>query len=223
MRLRAPLDDMIVTWPFGATSDDPRLAGVVHRGSDLRAPIGTPVYAGADGAAVALSQYDVGFGHYVRLGLGAATLDGWDGSQITGDVVVYYAHLSERTMSRPVTRGEIIGKTGNTGNCLGAHLHWEVRVDGVPVDPLLYMEGLMDQWEQQREAALAAAINHRWRLEEHVVRALKRADNLEAEAARLRASAWRELEAMVSTADGSAYRAEVLLGGDAPAEWEGGE
>lgn len=42
MRLRAPLDQMIVTWPFGATSDDPRLAGVVHRGTDPRAAVGAP-------------------------------------------------------------------------------------------------------------------------------------------------------------------------------------
>ena len=221
MRLRAPLDEMIVTWPFGATSDDPRLAGVVHRGVDLRAVVGTPVYAAADGVARALSQYDAGFGHYMRLDLGEATLDGWDGSRITGDVVVYYAHLSHMTTNRPVTRGELIGWTGDTGYCLGAHLHWEVRVDGRPVDPMLYVEGLMKEWEQQRERALAAATNHRWRLEEHVVRALKRADDLEAEAQRIRASVRRELEAMVSTKDGSAYRAEVLLGGDAPKGWEG--
>ena len=54
-----------------------------------------------------------------------------------------------------------------------------------------------------------------------MVRALQRADALEAEAERIRSSVRRELEAMVSTVDGSAYRAEVLLGGDAPAEWEG--
>lgn len=221
MRLHAPLDDMFVTWPFGATSDDPRLAGVIHRGSDLRAPIGTPVYAGADGAMVTLNQQDAGLGLYARLGLGVVTLDGWDGSHLTGNVIVRYGHLSHGCVSRPVARGEVIGWSGNTGNSLGAHLHLEVEVDGVFVDPMLYMEGLMDQWEQQRAAALAAATNHRWRLEEHVVRALKRADDLEAEAARLRASAWRELEAMVSAKDGSAYRVEVLLGGDAPTEWGG--
>lgn len=221
MRLRQPLDNMHVTWPFEATSDDQRLAGVVHRGVDLRAEIGTPVYAAADGAAVALSQYDVGFGHYVRLGLGTITLDGVDDSKITGDVVVYYAHLSERIASRPVVRGEIIGKTGDTGNVTGAHLHWEVRVNGVSVDPMLYVEGLMEQWEQQRERALAAATEHRWRLEEYVVRALKRADDLEAEAERLRAAAWRELEAMVSTKDGGAYQVEVLLGGAVPSDWKG--
>jgi hypothetical protein len=222
MRLSPPLTSLIVTWPFGATSDDPRLVGVVHRGVDLRAVVGTPVYAAADGAAVALSQYDVGFGHYMRLGLGTVTLDGWDGSRITGDVVVYYAHLSERITSQPVTRDALIGYSGETGYCLGAHLHWEVRVDGVSVDPMLYVEGWMESWEEQRERALAASKEHRWRLEAHVVRALQRADALEAEAERIRSSVRRELEAMVSTVDGSAYRAEVLLGGDVPAKWGDG-
>jgi len=218
MKLHPPLSDLIVTWPFGATS--PSVPGVTHRGVDFRAAIGTPCYAAADGAAVALSQHD-GFGCYVRLGLGTVTLDGWDGSQVTGDVVVYYAHLSEQIPSQPVTRGQVVGRTGNTGNSTGAHLHWEVRVDMMSVDPMLYLEGLMEEWEEQRQRALGASTRHRWRLEEHVVRALKRADELEAEAARIRSSVWRELEAMVSTKDGSAYRAEVLLGGDAPAGWKG--
>lgn len=160
MRLHPPLDDLVITWPFGATS--PNVPGVMHRGVDLRAAIGTPVYAAADGAAVALSQHDQGFGRYVRLDLGRQTLDGWDGSRLAGDVVVYYAHLSEQIPSQPVTRGQMVGQTGNTGNSTGAHLHWEVRVDMVSVDPMLYVEGLMERLEQVGELATAL----RWELEE---------------------------------------------------------
>jgi hypothetical protein len=219
MRLRAPLDEMIVTWPFGATSDDPRLAGVVHRGVDLRAVVGTPVYAAADGAAVALSQYGVGFGHYMRLGLGTVMLDGWDGSQITGDVVVYYAHLSHMTTNRPVTRGELIGWTGDTGYCLGAHLHWEVRVDMVSVDPMLYVEGgPMERLEQVGELATAV----RWQLEE-AQREREQAADLRAQAERLEQSAAMRLERLVSPESGLAYGVEAALGLPVPKEWGASE
>jgi hypothetical protein len=235
MQLKAPLDEMIVTWPFGATSDDPRLAGVVHRGVDLRAVVGTPVYAAADGAAVALDQYDVGFGQYMRLGLGVVTLDGWDGSHITGDTVVYYAHLSQRTASRPVTRGELIGWTGATGTVTAAHLHWEVRVDGMPVDPMLYVEGAMDALERTVGEMREASKLVRWTMEDKVVRAIQRARANRFEAIRLRnqadaldteadseeQAAYACCEKMVSTVDGIAYRPEILGGGGSPPDWEG--
>jgi hypothetical protein len=235
MRLRAPLNEMTVTWAFGATSDDPRLAGVVHRGVDLRAAVGTPCRAAADGAAVALSQYDMGFGRYMRLGLGEVTLDGWDGSRLMGNVVVYYAHLIKRTPSQPVQRGAVIGWTGETGFCLGAHLHWEVRVDGMPVDPMLYVEGAMDALERTVGEMREASKLVRWTMEDKVVRAIQRARANRFEAIRLRnqadaldteadseeQAAYACCEKMVSTVDGIAYRPEILGGGGSPPDWEG--
>jgi hypothetical protein len=215
MRLRAPLNEMIVTWPFGATSDDPRLAGVTHRGVDLRAAVGTPCRAAADGAAVALSQYDMGFGRYMRLGLGEVTLDGWDGSRLMGNVVVYYAHLIKRTPSQPVQRGAVIGWTGETGFCLGAHLHWEVRVDGVSVDPMLYVEGgPMEQLERVGEFAAAV----RWQLEE-AQREEEEADQLRGQADELERSARERRKTLISRVDGLAYATEIAAGRPAPEEW----
>lgn len=220
MRLKAPLDEMIVTWAFGATSDDPRLVGVIHRGTDLRAPVGTPFWSAADGAAVALDQYAVGYGQYMRLGLGVVTLDGWDGSHTTGDTTVYYAHLSRRTASRPVTRGELLGWTGATGNVTAAHLHLEVRVDGVPVDPMLYVEGMMEQWEEQRAKAGELATAVRWELEE-AQRERERAADLRALAERLEQSARVRLARLISPTDGLAYGVEAALGLPVPGEWGG--
>lgn len=221
MKLTPPLDEMIVTWPFGATSDDPRLAGIVHRGVDLRAVTGTPFVAAADAQLAQGNQYDMGFGLYARLGLGHVTLDGWDGSQITGNVVVYYAHLSETIPPQSVRCAQYVGRTGCSGFCLGDHLHWEVRVDGVPVDPMLYVEGMMTNLEDQLLQGRRAGIDVRWELEANIVRALKRANALEAEAQQIRETVWRRLQDMVNTKDGMAYLPEITLGGDKPDGWEG--
>jgi len=221
MRLDRPLKELVITWPFGATSDNPRLKGVKHGGIDLRAPEGTPVYAVADASMVGLTQGTVGYGNYARLGLGIVTLDDVFGGSITGNVVVYLAHLREIPVTRPCKRRELIAWSGDTGFTTGAHLHLEIRVDGVRVDPALYVEGLMGSWEKQRLRALKASVDQRWRLEEKVVRRIKQADAMEAEAALLREAAWRELQAMVSLEDGSAYLPEIILGGDRPPNWRG--
>jgi hypothetical protein len=221
MRLRAPLNEMTVTWPFGATSDDPRLAGVVHQGVDLRADLGTPVLAAADGKAVEGNQYQYGFGRYVRLEMGWIELCDWDGHTLAGAAVCYYAHLSASMPTRYVKRGEVLGWTGATGMVTGAHLHWELAVEGARYDPMAYLEANMADAEDQIEAGRQAATELRWTLEERVVRALARADDLEAEAVRVRDSVRRQLTALVSRTDGLAYRTEIILGGDAPAYWGG--
>jgi len=231
MRLDRPLKELVITWPFGATSDDPRLKGVKHGGIDLRAPEGTPVYAVADASMVGLTQGAVGYGNYARLGLGIVTLDDVFGGSITGNVVVYLAHLREIPVTRPCKRRELIAWSGDTGFTTGAHLHLEIRVDGVRVDPVLYVEGLMDETEKLRRqvAALQAQVDAmtdagkgvRFGLEQYVIRALNKADDLEAEAGRIRDGVRRYLNGLVSTVDGDAYRVEILGGGDRPPNWKG--
>jgi murein DD-endopeptidase MepM/ murein hydrolase activator NlpD len=87
-----------------------------HRGVDLAAPTGTPIYAAASGTAIiARMGYNGGFGNYVVIqhGNGTKTL---------------YAHMSKlgTTPGAKVSQGQVIGYVGNTGNSRGAHLHIEV-------------------------------------------------------------------------------------------------
>ena len=94
-----------------------------HNGLDAGAPLGAPVRAMADGTAV-ISAYRGGYGNLVAIDHG----DGF---------VTLYAHLSARDVEvgDEVTAGSTVGRIGSTGASTGPHLHFEVRIAGVPVDP----------------------------------------------------------------------------------------
>lgn len=98
-----------------------------HNGIDIAGTHGTPVYATADGRVSSIG-YRGGFGNMVIIfhGYGFET---------------YYAHLSGFAVSggQWVKRGQVIGYMGRTGKVTGTHLHYEVHVNGVPVNPLNYM------------------------------------------------------------------------------------
>ena len=102
--------------------------GRMHNGLDFGADIGTPLYAVAAGT-VTTASWNSGLGYHVKI-----TLD-------TGEVVVY-GHLSQVLASTGdrVEAGTKIGKVGSTGRSTGAHLHFEVRVDGEATDPLPWLE-----------------------------------------------------------------------------------
>lgn len=93
-----------------------------HTGWDQRAPVGTPVMAMADGEVAFVGQLSIR-GNYILIN------HGWG-------VYTGYAHLSETAVRRGerVARGQIIGSSGNTGRSSGAHLHWEIKVNGEWVD-----------------------------------------------------------------------------------------
>ncbi len=102
-----------------------------HAGVDIGASMGSPIVA-ADGGTVILSRYDnSGYGSYVMInhGNGKTTL---------------YAHMSARAVSvgQSVTKGQVIGYVGSTGNSTGPHLHFEIRINGGTVNPLQYFSGL---------------------------------------------------------------------------------
>ena len=105
----------------------------VHTGLDFAAPVGTPVVASA--AGVVSVETPAWAGNLVRIDHG-------------GGVETSYAHLSAVHVEpgRTVRRGEVIGAVGNEGNSTGPHLHFEVRLDGYPVDPAL----VLDVPEQRR-------------------------------------------------------------------------
>ncbi|MBM3709412.1 MAG: hypothetical protein FJW61_03205 [Actinobacteria bacterium] len=99
----------------------------MHNGIDIYAPLGTPVVA-ADSGQVLRAEYYGGYGLVVLVYHG-------------GGVATYYAHLSGYTVSvgQFVQRGQVIGYVGNTGYTTGYHLHFEVRIDGVPKNPRNYL------------------------------------------------------------------------------------
>ncbi|MGI8944953.1 MAG: murein hydrolase activator EnvC family protein [Thermoleophilaceae bacterium] len=101
--------------------------GHLHSGLDISAPEGTPIRA-ADSGQVVLLGYTGGYGNYTCI-------------QHTSSMSTCYAHQSAYATSSGanVSQGEVIGYVGNTGNSFGAHLHFEVRIGGSPVDPLGYL------------------------------------------------------------------------------------
>lgn len=100
--------------------------GRQHTGIDIPRPYGTPIYAAADGAVVQVNTgYGGGYGNYIVIYHG-------------GGISTLYAHNSRNAVSvgQKVRAGQIIGYVGSTGNSTGPHLHFEVRVNGSPVNPL---------------------------------------------------------------------------------------
>ena len=119
-------------WPVDGvlTSNFGYRWGRQHEGIDVGAAEGTPIWAAADGTVVLQQgEYESGgYGNFTCLDHG-------------GGVTTCYAHQSAFNVSpgARVSQGDVIGLVGNTGNSFGAHLHFEVRVDGVAQDPLGYL------------------------------------------------------------------------------------
>jgi len=109
---------------FGVRKDP--LTGDVkkHKGMDFKARYGEQVFAAAGGRVV-FASFSEGYGNLVQIGHG----NGYK---------TYYGHLSEIKVKQgqKVRRGQLIGKVGATGRVTGPHLHFEIRRNGVPIDPL---------------------------------------------------------------------------------------
>lgn len=99
----------------------------LHAGLDIAAAPGSPVYAPADGL-VTFAGYDEGYGKMITLDHGYG-------------VITRFAHSSQIyvQLGQKVSRWDVIASVGNTGRSTGPHLHYEVRVNGVPRDPSIYM------------------------------------------------------------------------------------
>ena len=110
-----------VTSPFGYRW------GRLHAGIDIGVPYGTPIHAAASGTVVIAGWVD-GYGNYTCIDHG-------------GGMATCYAHQSSfaTSVGAHVTQGQVIGYVGDTGHSFGAHLHFEVRINGNPVDPLGYL------------------------------------------------------------------------------------
>jgi peptidoglycan DL-endopeptidase CwlO len=101
--------------------------GRLHAGVDIAAGTGTPIRAAAGGTVVLMSPTS-GYGNYTCIAHG-------------GGVSTCYAHQSRfgTSSGAHVSQGQVIGYVGCTGHCFGPHLHFEVRVNGVPQNPLGYL------------------------------------------------------------------------------------
>ncbi len=130
-----PAHGVNIAQPFGPSpyAFEPAYGGYphFHTGIDLAGPFGTPIVAAADGVVVAADVSSVGYGNHVIIAH-------------AGGLLTLYGHL-EAMLVKPgdaVKAGQPIGLLGSTGNSTGPHCHFEVRANGVPVDPRQFLPPL---------------------------------------------------------------------------------
>ena len=106
--------------------------GRLHAGTDFAGAHGTPIYSTADGV-VTFAGWQSGYGRLVKI-------------QHEFGIETRYAHNSKLyvTVGQRVSRGDRISAMGNTGRSTGTHLHYEVRVGGKPVNPMIYIKAAND-------------------------------------------------------------------------------
>nr|WP_134076927.1 M23 family metallopeptidase [Rhodovulum visakhapatnamense] len=117
-----------LTSPFGVR-EHPTLGGRrMHEGVDMASAYGTPIHATADGVVVR-AQWMSGYGRMVEI-------------RHEFGIVTRYAHMSKIRVEagQRVSRGDRIGDMGSSGRSTGTHVHYEVRVDGKPVNPMTYIK-----------------------------------------------------------------------------------
>ena len=126
------LSDFRFTSGFGYRRDPKGRGTRMHAGIDLAGPRGTAIFATAAGV-VTDAGYESGYGNVVRIrhDFGFETV---------------YAHQSRIRVrvGQTVSRGDRIGDMGSTGRSTGSHLHYEVHVNGRPVNPMTYLEAAKD-------------------------------------------------------------------------------
>jgi murein DD-endopeptidase MepM/ murein hydrolase activator NlpD len=110
-----------ITSPFGWRW------GRMHQGIDIGVPMGTPIKAAAAGTII-YCGWEEGYGNLTVIDHG-------------GNLATAYGHQSSIAVAcgQQVAQGQVIGYVGCTGHCTGPHLHFEVRIDGNPVDPMGYL------------------------------------------------------------------------------------
>jgi len=121
---------------------DPKTGGRrMHNGTDFAGPYGTNIYATADGV-VTHAGWQSGFGRLIKI-------------KHAFGIETYYAHTSRIhvKVGQRVSRGDYIADMGNTGRVTGTHLHYEVRVNGTPVNPMTYIKAANNVFKEQNQRA----------------------------------------------------------------------
>ncbi len=123
-----PTTSNVVTSGFGGRNTGISGASTNHKGIDIRAGYGAPIYA-ADSGTVLISQKVSSYGNYITIGHG-------------NGYTTLYGHMSRRLVSAgdTVTQGQLIGYAGATGVANAPHLHFEIWKNGTRVNPLDYFD-----------------------------------------------------------------------------------
>ena len=122
-----PVKKMDISSYYGYRTDPFKGRRKNHKGLDVRGPVGTPIYATADGF-VKTAKWFSSYGRFIELDHGNA-------------IHTRYGHMSKLNVSanQYVKKGDVIGFMGSTGRSTGSHLHYEVRIAGQPVNPQSFM------------------------------------------------------------------------------------
>jgi murein DD-endopeptidase MepM/ murein hydrolase activator NlpD len=161
--LPLPPDQFVLTSPFGNRVSPFTRAADFHKGLDLSAPTGTPVFAAADGVVTFAGRYPISqsvawwrFGNVVTL-------------KHADRFVTIYAHCDSVNVraGQTVTQGQVIATVGSTGWSTNSHLHYEVRSDleqpgtYAPIDPRIYI--LNYQWSNEALLLMRARTSKEYR------------------------------------------------------------
>lgn len=124
-------DRFRLTSGFGIREDPRSKKRAQHQGIDISAPIGTEVYATADGVVITAEKRPEGFGTIVEIS-----------HRENGKLITRYAHLDSFVvkLGQKVKKGDLIASVGSSGWSLGPHIHYEIRVDGKAVNPEKYIK-----------------------------------------------------------------------------------
>jgi murein DD-endopeptidase MepM/ murein hydrolase activator NlpD len=122
-----PVDVMKFSSGYGYRSAPTRGASRNHKGLDIPGPVGTPIYATADGT-IGRAQWVGGYGKFVEINHGNA-------------VQTRYGHLSAMNVvpGQRIRKGDVLGYMGSTGRSTGSHLHYEVRIAGEAINPTAFL------------------------------------------------------------------------------------
>jgi murein DD-endopeptidase MepM/ murein hydrolase activator NlpD len=122
-----PVQNLHFSSNFGIRSDPFRGSAAMHAGVDIPGPMGTPIYATADGIVDHADRLG-GYGNMIEINHGKG-------------IATRYGHLSKILVANGahVARGQLIALMGSTGRSTGCHLHYEVRMDGHAVNPVPFL------------------------------------------------------------------------------------
>ena len=125
-----PVEIMKFSSGYGYRNAPTRGASRNHKGIDIPGPVGTPIYATADGQ-IGRAEWVGGYGKFVEINHG-------------NSVQTRYGHLSAMNVmpGQRIRKGDILGYMGSTGRSTGSHLHYEVRIAGEAINPSAFLAPL---------------------------------------------------------------------------------